>query len=375
MSHLLSAEEIGEYREYLEESPLVEITLSRTAALLEALDRGLASWVQAYEVGLGGVDGQFNRDPSLGLVIPKRTPVLHSILKENPLLAGPETDDTVDEVRVNSWLCNFYIVQERGDYEVSLTRLDQETWGLYEQELSSARLAISQLGLIDPQVKVHPPRVPGGFAPLSMSGSRDPERQTRLILDEVAAYLRDDVHVLVLPELTVPVESRISLLRFLDDHFNQARRPFLVVGGSAHELCDEGHRNIAPTYGIGYDRVEGRFKAGLLFAHAKMGPFNFGPRTLDLGHPDLRERGGEEDIVVSPRRIQMWDTPFGRLVVLICKDFLTVGVQETLLASRPDLILIPMMSAVARPVSWSSRGSWAATAGQSSSQQTAPFSR
>ena len=90
--------------------------------------------------------------------------------------------------------------------------------------------------------------------------------------------------------------------------------------------------------------MEGRFKAGLLFAHAKMEPFNFGPRTLDLGHPDLRERGGEEDIVVSPRRIQMWDTPFGRLVVLICKDFLTVGVQETLLASRPDLILIPMMS-------------------------------
>jgi hypothetical protein len=120
------------------------------------------------------------------------------------------------------------------------------------------------------------------------------------------------LNLVAFPELTIDEELLGRALAVRPRHA-------LVVHGSRHRQDDSTWRNTS-TITLG----DSHWTVDKLTAY--------------------RSRDSFEAISVHPRTVVLADTPMGRVVVLICKDFLSLRVLQMLETAGPALVIIPSMT-------------------------------
>jgi predicted amidohydrolase len=179
-------------------------------------------------------------------------------------------------------------------------------------------------------------RTPYRFASLDPAHRKEAREALAKIVETCAAQ---EVDLLCFPELTLDNDFLKELGQLLAIN-NASEHPALVVAGSFHREGDKCWHNRS-TILDGFGRT--------LFVQDKCGDFRIPPeRAQGMGEAGRRllgidERGGYEDIDVGTE-IRIVETPLGRLVVPICRDYLDDGIGELLVESGVNLCLVPAMS-------------------------------
>lgn len=138
------------------------------------------------------------------------------------------------------------------------------------------------------------------------------EALTREALDAGASLI-------VFPELTVPEAGIAAIERVV------AGRDVVVVAGSRHTVVDGQPRNLATM-----------LAGGERWTSSKFNPFVLGDLVEGIASAPARVvvRGAIDD---AGR--YAWS-----IAVLVCKDFLSPGAHQALVAARPGLIVVPALT-------------------------------
>lgn len=125
--------------------------------------------------------------------------------------------------------------------------------------------------------------------------------------------------LIVFPELTVSEDALDAIERTL------AGRDVLVVAGSRHAVVDGAPRNVATV-----------LAGGARWTSAKFNPFVLGDLVEGIASAPARVvvRGAIDD-----NGRYAWS-----IAVLICKDLLSPGAHQALVAARPALIVVPALT-------------------------------
>ncbi len=186
-------------------------------------------------------------------------------------------------------------------------------------------------------------------APMVEPAGHTVREQLKVIL-ELAD--REEIHLVVLPELSVDAASRDWLIEAL--RTSHSNLPFGVVAGSFHFDKAESSRPYN----------ESRFVDGAgrkLLEHQKRGRFRITrkqlEKCLDLGlfrNPErlrakLSTLPQEIDEHIEPgTRIELLETAVGQMAVLICADAVDEPnrreLRDAVIQLRPDFVLLPSMS-------------------------------
>lgn len=168
----------------------------------------------------------------------------------------------------------------------------------------------------------------------------------------VQTAAREQIHLLVLPELTVPLEARNHLAETLRK--TPSNFPYGIVAGSFHIW----RRDLLPKSQSPVNEARLLDHTGSpLLTHWKKGEFRvpsskvkppFFPGEL----PDRLEPELLEDIEEGVK-LEVLETSLGRIVVLICADAIALDPHQGYLLVvrrlRPDLLLIVSMSPETEP--------------------------
>jgi hypothetical protein len=125
--------------------------------------------------------------------------------------------------------------------------------------------------------------------------------------------------LIVFPELTVTEDALDAIERTV------AGRDVVVVSGSRHAMIDGAPRNVATV-----------LAGGARWVSAKFNPFVLGDLVEGIASAPARVvvRGALDD---TGR--YAWS-----IAVLICKDLLSPGAHQALVAARPALIVVPALT-------------------------------
>ncbi|MGE5342014.1 MAG: nitrilase-related carbon-nitrogen hydrolase [Candidatus Omnitrophota bacterium] len=162
--------------------------------------------------------------------------------------------------------------------------------------------------------------------------------------------IREDVHIVVFPELTIDGPLREYLSGWLRDN-NTARKIIMVIAGSYHMLENEGKEKYVNSSMI-Y-----RFDGRELWKQEKMHQFQLDEEDISelrtstgsglqnfknlFNVTDLK---GWEHIQISDTLV-LYDSPVGRMAVAICLDFIVRENMKLLLEPHANIIFVPAMSA------------------------------
>lgn len=169
-------------------------------------------------------------------------------------------------------------------------------------------------------------------------------------LDQLLADAREhEIDMVVMPELSMDDHAARVVQGALGEH----DFPCAIVPGSFHIDCDQGRRNRAPV--LDQD-------GSLLWNHDKCGAFRIqGKQVRDMaekstsGLPGLfsgrmpTDEEGNTNFIEDIQHgceVQLFDTPLGRIAVLICADALdpSAGYQSLVQAASIDHLLCISMS-------------------------------
>jgi predicted amidohydrolase len=128
-------------------------------------------------------------------------------------------------------------------------------------------------------------------------------------------------------------------------------RPWLVVAGTCHmsRAGGSGHQNRAVVFhGSGVR----------LLTHNKLFPYEISRGEADrygIGEA-LRQEPRVEDIEVDERRMEILESPMGRLAVVVCEDLANHALIGPLAdALEIDWLLVPVMDGVQTTTRWTAR--------------------
>jgi predicted amidohydrolase len=150
---------------------------------------------------------------------------------------------------------------------------------------------------------------------------RDPAAVGAAVRTLLSEALSAEAAFVVFPELSVDGAALADVARAVAE---VSHRP-LVVAGSRHAAADGAERNRATV-----------FVGDAHFTADKFNPFVLGDMV--------------EGIVTAPARLSMRGAVDGNgrfawsVAVLICKDFLSPGAHQLLIAARPSLVVVPAMT-------------------------------
>jgi predicted amidohydrolase len=172
--------------------------------------------------------------------------------------------------------------------------------------------------------------------------------------DELSRLLEaaeeENVHLLVLPELTVCPESRQHVRDLLRSQ--KPRLPYGVVAGSFHVWTEAAHSSSSETLPFNEALLLGNTGQILLKHHKKKG---FRVRREEVGKPFFPSPPSPANLppevfegIVDGPRLEILETSLGRLALLICADAILAaphhGYESLVQRLRPDLLFIISMS-------------------------------
>ena len=242
------------------------------------------------------------------------------------LLAVPQT---ISMRRQSSnreaWFQHMVIIPKRTSQGIGVN-LKDSGWGIWLRSKEILRQPTPRLGIwishFQDTAKLELVFSPEGN--FRAQGVESADVRLNSILDTLNRAAHERAVVLLMPELTVSLEARDHMKKWLDENRDHSLQ--LIVAGSFHECVGEvssGNSNWFNTAEIWTARGEP------LAIHKKLRPF--GEAT-----------GGSENIHVG-NEVTVLSSPFGLMTLLICKDFLDYHQSvQTLLQEVPvDWVLVP----------------------------------
>jgi predicted amidohydrolase len=195
------------------------------------------------------------------------------------------------------------------------------------------------------------------FTPIDDAGGRRAFRVSLVDEHEVIERARrciteassQGVDLLVLPELCLSPAAQQALARHIEQATNRAFYPVVVVAGSAHTPCETAH-------GCFHNRALVFDNTGTeVLRHNKLFPYVIS--VTEQGRYGLADALGElpreEDIVATPRHLEILESPLGRLAVLICEDLSRDQIFGPLADKLElDWIIVPVMDGVQTSKRW-----------------------
>jgi len=332
------------------ESSTADEALVRCAALLRALST-------LVEEELGGL-GRFahatvRASPALGeeeFLVTTRQP---SVIVERlgparlPRLVEEESET------ITSYHPGLRITPPRiGDRQLERHELPRRTAELLQQRARSGAVKLAMTPLtLDADLRGSalpgfPPNEPPRFV-LHAVGDEAPQIE---LLNRLLQRCYDEaVSILVLPELRVPPTLLSVVVDFLKrqppEGLESGQGLLLVAAGSWHVLDAGSWVNRCEVLDHRGDRI---------WAHEKLAEYRITPENVQTA-PGLKERlgitdqGGVEGIRRGTR-LEFCDSPLGRIAVAICVGFFHQPLEQLLIDSGADLLLVPAMTTDVRPI-------------------------
>lgn len=165
------------------------------------------------------------------------------------------------------------------------------------------------------------------------------------VLDEC---ITQNISLLVLPELRMPpflrdfVKDALRAQRSED--LSDGKGLIMVVCGSWHQFEDGEYVNRSSVLNEKGDEI---------WTHDKLAEFNISTENVEkssaLQELGFDSRGGVETIRTGSR-LEICDSPIGRIAVAICVGFFHLPIQNVLVKSGATLFLVPSMSPDVTPM-------------------------
>jgi predicted amidohydrolase len=248
----------------------------------------------------------------------------------------------------------------------NLAVIPPETWGYNIEMRSLAVPARKRLEEIDGTLKIAVVQIIDdvSFFTIEQSSETLEDRpgywfsglqNSKQVSESVKEILTDlstrGVNIVVFPELTVPEEVLLTIQQNMDS----SDELVIVIAGSFHKEF-EGPEGI-PMESSGFLRKK-RFNicpvlgpGGIkLWEQKKMHPFALMPYEASSipqlsGSDVFKSKGGIEAINLAERKIVICDAPpIGRMVVLICLDFILPEYEAVLRELGVNMVFVPAMS-------------------------------
>lgn len=189
----------------------------------------------------------------------------------------------------------------------------------------------------------------GGSSPygvrFQVPDCKEPERQYYKICEETEAAFKQNVSVLLFPELVFPPQKEEKYLNWLRDKSYDYRRHLVVIIGYLHiRSNDGGYKNIVKCIVPSVNQDTQMIEYKILCCEAKKQPVNFVKyeKGLKLMSETAYEEGAIEDIAPGGGW-NIIETPLGRMAFVICKDFL--GLERHFIeALEIDLLFVSAMT-------------------------------
>jgi hypothetical protein len=172
---------------------------------------------------------------------------------------------------------------------------------------------------------------------------------SRLINFILRKCIRENVHIVVFPELTINEKLRDYVSNWLKTN-NKKKKIIMVVAGSYHILKDKQkykYENSCIVY---------RFDGKKLWEQRKMNQFQMDESDLkklksskEKGFEKFREllenssRKSWEKIDIS-NKLTIYDSAIGRMAITICLDYFVKEKEKLLIEPHVNLIFVPSMS-------------------------------
>jgi hypothetical protein len=193
---------------------------------------------------------------------------------------------------------------------VKLKTLDRLKWSILEARLSSSPLKIAVVQFLNrlDQMEMKNPAQNRFLLPAwRQAGSGKLRDVLRAALENLS---RQQIRLAVFPEIVIPADEIDASLDWLRENDIFSESPILLAFGSQHR-CDEGAwGNTSALYWVG--KEHGKAACEKLLTQAKQNPFSFMEKKTEM----------IEAIQSSDQDVHMVNTPFGRIGLVICRDFI-----------------------------------------------------
>jgi len=162
--------------------------------------------------------------------------------------------------------------------------------------------------------------------------AKNPDQHFERICKEVKAAFDDFIPILIIPELTLDPDYETDFLSFLDGILYEYEHGMVIIVGYLHTRQQDGlYRNIAKVFVPVFDNREQSFSYKVLLEEVK--------RNKVFTDPPFE---GSEWFVPGDT-YQLVETPFGRFMVSICKDFLELQ-TNTMERFELDFLFVSAMT-------------------------------
>lgn len=159
---------------------------------------------------------------------------------------------------------------------------------------------------------------------------------------QLKKVINEDPHFIILPELFSPLALQYKIHKQIENHYDEkiskleTTSLILALPGSYHSVEDKFIYNksiISNGAGIELSTVYKHNEYRIKKNQSYSGKLNV-----------FKDFDGIEEIALNKRRITIYDTPLGRIVILICIDFLIDNVARVIEDRRVDLIFVMAMT-------------------------------
>ncbi|MBM3237595.1 carbon-nitrogen hydrolase family protein [Candidatus Poribacteria bacterium] len=312
-------------------------------ALLLAIDRRSA-FIAAYRdipaspSELAPLYPPLNTDASLGRVYQKET---SKIAKKIESLDSCHQIRTGKDrgARLDDRLENLVVIPpETLGYNIEMRSLPVTMRNKLEDIDGTLKIAVVQIIDDVSEFTIEQSSVTYGDRPgYWFSGLQNPQQVSESVKEILMDLSAQGVNIVVFPELTVPEEVLLAI----KETMNSSNNLVMVIAGSFHKECEGKRFNICTVLGPGGIK---------LWEQKKMHPFVLMPDEASSipqlsGSDEFKSKGGIEAINLAERKIVICDAPpIGRMVVLICLDFIVPEYEAVLRELGVNMVFVPALT-------------------------------
>lgn len=305
-------------------------------AILRAIDRHYG-YFAARNLNLANFSTlrpHLNLNTALGYVYYKLESPIYTLRNRKTFRTGRSKG-----IYLRDRLYNFVYLPVRVGYHVDFGVLDSMTRFCFPDDLTDYKIAL--IPLLD-QVKQSKMECFGPDAEDTMSflitGLEEQEKVMQEVLCVLGQLNDKGVTIVVFPELCMPEEVRNTIAQALRE--NKFPNIKMVFAGSFHDQVDHQWYNISHVLGPDGETIWKQYK---------LQPYTLMPYEANAikALAEFSDYEYTENIdVPSPREIVIRDTPLGRMVIMICSDFLLRDPHKDILFDLcVNFIVVPAMSA------------------------------
>jgi hypothetical protein len=223
-----------------------------------------------------------------------------------------------------------------------------------EEDPESLRIALCPLRKeFHPHFELTPP--PARFHVKRSDPMMNPHELKKHLSSIIEAAESREVHLVVLPELTVCQPAREHIARLLQTR--SSKYPYAVLASSFHIWKEQGDQQRSDSPAIPVNEAVLMARWFRLLTHEKRGRYLLASKDVTekffpgSGLP-IQETWVRENIQPGSQ-LEFLETVFGTIAILICADLIDdedlEGYLSTVQRLRPDLLLVAAMSAVTEP--------------------------